>query len=44
MIVVGSQAETLASVSVSETTYFWAPLIQSANVPDRSGQAAAETW
>jgi hypothetical protein len=43
MIVVGVQEVRSASMSVSETTYFWAPLIQSANVPDRSGHAAAET-
>ena len=43
MIVVGVQEVTSASVSVSETTYFCAPLIQSANLPDRSGHAAAET-
>ena len=42
MIVVGAQEVTSASVSVSETTYFWAPLIQSANLPERSGHAAAE--
>jgi hypothetical protein len=37
MIVVGVQELTPASVSVSETTYFWAPLIQSANLLECSG-------
>jgi hypothetical protein len=44
MIVVGFHVRS-PSVSVSETTYFWAWLIQSANgSPLRSGQAAADTW
>ena len=44
MIVVGLQVSS-ASESVSDTTYFWAELIQSANgSPLRSGHAVAETW
>ena len=43
MIVVGFHVMS-ASVSVSDTTYFWARLIQSANgSPLRSGHAAADT-
>jgi hypothetical protein len=44
MIVAGCQVRS-PSVSVSDTTYFWTRLIQSANgSPRRSGQAAADTW
>src|SRR5579872_3429376 len=44
MIVVGFHAMS-ASVSVSDTTYFWVALIQSAKgSPPRSGHAAEETW
>ena len=43
MIVVGCQVMS-ASVRVSDTTYFWTPLIQSANgSPARPGQASAMT-
>ncbi len=44
MIDVGLQVRS-APESVSDTTYFWAELIQSANgSPLRSGHAAADTW